>query len=112
NKLGRKTNAQLYIRFGTGVPQVGKMLGHEEGSDATHNYFNVNLLEIIEATKDIDFEKMGLGCRYPGDVQELRRQMGLSKIAIQTFQCNSGFNDDGSLLLMSHYKKPALPAKR
>lgn len=60
NKLGRKTNAQLYIRFGAGRPQLSRMLGHERES-TTKSYFHINLAEIIEGVKSVDFVRLGIG---------------------------------------------------
>ena len=59
NKLGRNTNAQLYIRFGANRPIVSKMLGHDK-EETTSNYFDVNIREVIEGVKDINFEKLGI----------------------------------------------------
>jgi site-specific recombinase XerD len=59
NKLGRKTNAQLYIRFGAKKPIVSKMLGHDK-EETTDAYFEVNIIEVIEGTKDVNFEKLGI----------------------------------------------------
>lgn len=59
NKLGRKTNAQLYIRFGAKKNIVSKMLGHNK-EETTDAYFEVNIIEVIEGTKDVNFEKLGI----------------------------------------------------
>jgi site-specific recombinase XerD len=56
NKMGRTTNAQLYIRFGANPPTVSKMLGHEKES-TTETYFTINLADVIEGTKGVDFKK-------------------------------------------------------
>lgn len=59
NKLGRKTNSQLYIRFGAARPVVSKMMGHEK-EETTSAYFDVNIKEIIEGTKNVDFTNLGI----------------------------------------------------
>jgi len=59
NKLGRTTNAQLYIRFGANRPMVSKMLGHEK-EETTNAYFEVNIRDVIEGVKDVHFEKLGI----------------------------------------------------
>lgn len=59
NKVGRHTNAQLYVRFGAQTSIVSKMLGHTK-EETTRHYYKVNIPEIIEGTKGIDFVKMGI----------------------------------------------------
>lgn len=59
NKVGRHTNAQLYVRYGAKTAIVSKMLGHTK-EETTRHYFKVNIPEIIERTKNIDFVKMGI----------------------------------------------------
>jgi integrase len=59
NKVGRHTNAQLYVRFGAKTSIVSKMLGHTK-EETTRHYFKVNIPEIVEGTKNIDFVKMGI----------------------------------------------------
>lgn len=56
NKTGRHTNAQMWIRFGAGRSVLSKMMGHEK-EQTTENYYKVNLREVIEGTKSVDFEK-------------------------------------------------------
>jgi integrase len=56
NKTGRHTNAQMWIRFGAERSVLSKMLGHEK-EQTTENYYKINLREIIEGTKRVDFEK-------------------------------------------------------
>ncbi|MEO7044202.1 MAG: site-specific integrase [Ferruginibacter sp.] len=56
NKTGRHTNAQMWIRFGADRPVLSKMLGHEK-EQTTQTYYKVNLREVIEGTKNVDFEK-------------------------------------------------------
>jgi site-specific recombinase XerD len=59
NKVARHTNAQLWVRFGAKRPVLSKMLGH--ANEATSkNYFDVDVLDIIEGTRDIDFTKLGI----------------------------------------------------
>ncbi len=59
NKLARNTNAQLYIRYGINRPVVSRMLGHDK-EETTSTYYDVNILEIIEGTKHLDFIKLGI----------------------------------------------------
>jgi site-specific recombinase XerD len=59
NKLARKTNSQLYIRFGSKRPILSKMLGHEEEA-TTSAYFDVNIIEIIEGTKDVNLDQFDI----------------------------------------------------
>lgn len=59
NKTGRHTNAQMWIRFGAERPVLSKMMGHEK-EQTTQNYYRVGLLEVIEGTKGIDFEKLAI----------------------------------------------------
>jgi site-specific recombinase XerD len=59
NKVGRHTNAQMWIRFGADRPILSKMMGHEK-EQTTQNYYKVGLREVIEGTKGIDFEKLAI----------------------------------------------------
>jgi len=59
NKLARNTNTQLYIRFGAHRPIVSKMLGHEK-EETTNAYYEVGLRDVIEGTRNVDFEKLGI----------------------------------------------------
>jgi site-specific recombinase XerD len=59
NKLGRTSNTQLYIRFGAQRSIVSKMLGHER-EETTKAYFEVNLRDVIEGTRNVDFQKLGI----------------------------------------------------
>ncbi|NCU06082.1 MAG: site-specific integrase [Chitinophagaceae bacterium] len=59
NKTGRHTNAQMWIRFGADRPVLSKMMGHEK-EQTTQSYYRVGLLEVIEGTKGIDFEKLAI----------------------------------------------------
>ncbi|MEO9146423.1 MAG: site-specific integrase [Ginsengibacter sp.] len=59
NKIGRHTNAQMWIRFGADRPILSKMMGHEK-EQTTQNYYKVGLREVIEGTKGIDFEKLSI----------------------------------------------------
>ena len=59
NKIARNTNTQLYIRFGALRPIVSKMLGHEK-EETTNAYYEVGLRDVIEGTKNVDFEKLGI----------------------------------------------------
>lgn len=57
NKTGRHTNAQMWIRFGANRPVLSKMMGHEK-EQTTENYYRISLREVIEGTRDINFEKL------------------------------------------------------
>jgi site-specific recombinase XerD len=59
NKVARHTNAQLWIRYGAERPIVSKMMGHTK-EQTTENYYDVNIPEIIEGTKRVDFRKLGI----------------------------------------------------
>ena len=59
NKVGRHTNAQLWVRYGAERPIISKMLGHQK-EETTRNYFNVNLPEIVEGTRKVDFIRLGI----------------------------------------------------
>ena len=60
NKLGRTTNAQLYIRFGANRHVISKILGHQK-DETTSSYFEVNIRDIIEGVKNVDFTQVGIG---------------------------------------------------
>jgi len=59
NKVARHTNAQLWIRYGAESAVLSKMLGHTK-QETTRNYYNVDLPEIFEGTKRVDFGAMGI----------------------------------------------------
>lgn len=59
NKVARHTNAQLWVRFGAEGAILSKMLGHTK-QETTRNYYEINLPEIVEGTKRVDFYKMGI----------------------------------------------------
>jgi site-specific recombinase XerD len=59
NKVGRHTNAQLWVRYGAERPIISKMLGHQK-EETTRHYFNVNLPEIVEGTRKVDFKRLGI----------------------------------------------------
>jgi integrase len=59
NKTGRHTNAQMWIRFGAERPVLSKMMGHEK-EQTTENYYRVNLREVIEGTRQINFDKLAI----------------------------------------------------
>jgi integrase len=59
NKSGRHTHAQLYVRYGAKTQVLSKIMGHTK-SDTTKHYYEMNLLEIVEGTKDVDFKKLGI----------------------------------------------------
>lgn len=59
NKVARHTNAQLWVRYGASRPVISKMLGHTK-EETTKNYFDVNLPEIVEGTRIVDFSKIGI----------------------------------------------------
>lgn len=59
NKTARHTNIQMWIRMGAERPVVSKMVGHGKES-TTENYYKVNILEVIEGTKDANFESLAI----------------------------------------------------
>jgi len=59
NKAGRHTNAQMWIRFGADRPILSKMMGHEK-EQTTQNYYKVELREVIERTKGIEFRTLNI----------------------------------------------------
>jgi integrase len=59
NKLARNTNSQLYIRYGAKRPILSKMLGHER-EETTSAYYDVNVADVIEGTKDVNFDKFDI----------------------------------------------------
>lgn len=59
NKVARHTNIQLYIRLGTHKPVVSKMAGHNR-EQTLNAYYRINVDEVIEGTKHIDFMKLGI----------------------------------------------------
>ncbi len=59
NKVARHTNAQLWVRYGAERPILSKMMGHTK-EETTKSYFSVNIPEIVEGTKRVDFNKLGI----------------------------------------------------
>ncbi|MEI9943955.1 MAG: site-specific integrase [Chitinophagaceae bacterium] len=59
NKTARHTNAQLWIRYGAERPILSKMMGHTK-EETTKTYFDINLPEIIEGTRKVNFAKLGI----------------------------------------------------
>lgn len=59
NKVARHTNAQLWVRYGAERPIISKMMGHTN-EETTRSYFSVNIPEIVEGTKRVDFVKLGI----------------------------------------------------
>jgi site-specific recombinase XerD len=59
NKVARHTNAQLWVRYGAERPIISKMMGHTK-EETTKSYFSVNLPEIVEGTKRVDFGRLGI----------------------------------------------------
>jgi site-specific recombinase XerD len=59
NKVGKHMNAQLWVRYGAERPIISKMLGHQK-EETTRHYFNVNLPEIVEGTRKVDFKRLGI----------------------------------------------------
>jgi site-specific recombinase XerD len=59
NKVARHTNAQLWIRYGADRPVLSKMMGHTK-EETTKNYYDINIPEIVEGTKRVDFKKLGI----------------------------------------------------
>jgi len=59
NKVARHTNAQLWIRFGAERPIISKMMGHAK-EETTRHYFSVNIPEIVQGTRNVDFKALGI----------------------------------------------------
>jgi Phage integrase SAM-like domain/Phage integrase family/Arm DNA-binding domain len=59
NKTARHTNAQLWIHYGTKREVVSKMMGHSK-SETTQEYFKINLNDVEEGVKHVNFEDLGL----------------------------------------------------
>jgi integrase len=59
NKVARHTNAQLWIRYGAKGAILSKMMGHTK-EETTRNYYDVNIPEIVEGTRLIDFERLDI----------------------------------------------------
>jgi site-specific recombinase XerD len=59
NKVARHTNAQLWIRYGAERPVLSKMIGHTQEA-TTKNYYDINIPEIVEGTKRVDFKRLGI----------------------------------------------------
>jgi hypothetical protein len=59
NKTARHTNAQLWIHYGTKREVLSKMMGHTK-SETTQEYFKINLNDIEEGVKHINFEDLGI----------------------------------------------------
>ncbi len=59
NKVARHANAQSWIRYGVEGAVLSKMMRHTQES-TTKNYYDVNLPEIVEGTKRVDFGKLGI----------------------------------------------------
>jgi site-specific recombinase XerD len=59
NKVARHTNAQLWIRYGAKGAVLSKMMGHTK-EETTKNYYDINIPEIMEGTKDVDFRRLGI----------------------------------------------------
>lgn len=59
NKVARHTNAQLWIRYGAERHIVSKMMGHTK-EETTKNYYDINIPEIVEGTRKVDFKRFGI----------------------------------------------------
>lgn len=59
NKVGRHTNAQLWIRYGVLRPVLSKMMGHQKEA-TTEYYYKIHLREVIEGTRSVNFEQYGI----------------------------------------------------
>lgn len=59
NKTARHTNAQLWIHYGTKREVVSKMMGHTK-SETTQEYFKINLNDVEEGVKHVNFESLGI----------------------------------------------------
>ncbi len=52
-----KYKTQIFIRYLGNTPVISKMSGHKKG-ETLSAYYNVNIREVAEATKGIDFKEM------------------------------------------------------
>lgn len=59
NKVARHTNAQLWVRYGAEGAILSKMMGHTK-QETTKHYYDVNIPEIVEGTKRVDFNGLGI----------------------------------------------------
>ena len=59
NRTARHSNAQLWIRLGTNRPVVSRILGHSK-EETTKNYYKVDVMDVIDGTNHINFEKIGI----------------------------------------------------
>ena len=59
NKVARHTNAQLWMRYGAERPVLSKMMGHRK-EETTKNYYEINLIEVVEGTKKADFGRLNI----------------------------------------------------
>jgi hypothetical protein len=59
NKVGRHTNAQLWIRYGVLRPVLFNIIGHPKEA-TTEYYYNIHLREVIEGTRSVNFEQYGI----------------------------------------------------
>lgn len=59
NKVARHTNAQLWVRYGAERPILSKMMGHTT-EETTKHYFEVNIPEVVEGTRKVDFGRLGI----------------------------------------------------
>lgn len=59
NRTARHTNAQLWIHYGTKKEVVSKILGHSL-SQTTEEYFRVDINDVEQGIKHIDFGKLGI----------------------------------------------------
>lgn len=59
NRTARHTNAQLWIHYGTKKEVVSKILGHTL-SQTTEEYFRVDINDVEQGIKHIDFGKLGI----------------------------------------------------
>ncbi|RZK25168.1 MAG: hypothetical protein EOO43_06210 [Flavobacterium sp.] len=59
NKVARHTNAQLWVRYGAERPILSKMMGHTK-EETTKHYFEVNIPEVVEGTRKVDFGRLGI----------------------------------------------------
>lgn len=59
NKVARHSNAQLWVRYGAEGAILSKMMGHTNEATTKH-YYDVNLPEIVEGTKRVDFKTLGI----------------------------------------------------
>ncbi len=59
NKVGRHTNAQLWIGLGVERQFVSKMLGHTNEATTQH-YYDIDIVNLNDKLGNVNFEKLGI----------------------------------------------------